>query len=1034
MSRCEGNAPRSVRGPGGPCQPPVAAAAFLAALLAACGGSKASSAPPAPALVVTGNNLVTSESGTVATFQVRLAAAPSSQVEVEITVSDSTEGLVLAPGYATPSSWQSVIFTPSDFNVPRTIEVHGQDDLVQDGNVTYTISVAVGFTTDMAYLQVPAVKVSVTNSDDDTAGLTVSKLTLATAESGTSDTFTVRLNTQPSATVVVPVTSTDTSEGLVMGGNSPATPVSSISLTFTPYDWNVPQTVTVRGQDDFVDDGNQTYTVTVGKPTGAAEYAALLAVPVSVTNSDDDTAGLTVLPEAVPLVTSENGTSATFTVRLNSQPVQDVVLPITSGNPGEGLLSAAGQGPAASVALTFTAANWNVAQTVTVTGQDDLASPVLGDNVSYTVAVGPATGLDPVYPGLPAHPVAVLNTDNDVATFSIPEAAGAPLITSESGTTATFKVQLNKAPASDVVIPVTSGDVTEGLVKGGSSPSIPQQTISLTFTTLDWQTPQVVTVVGQPDVVVDGNQTYSIMVGPPSGDAGYALLPSQTISVTNSDVNVAGYTVSTSAVYHTEAGTPTSFTVRLNTQPLADVVVPVTSGDPGEGLVAGGSSGGTPVTTLDLTFNATNWQTPQVVTVQGQNDNLVDGTQTYAITVGPTSSTDVPYQGLAAKTVTATCYDSNVAGYTVTPVSGLTTSEAGGTATFSVRLDTIPVATVSIPVSVAPVAEALVSAAAVPTPTDFLTLTFTADNWSTPQVVTVHGVDDALLDGAMPFTVTVGPTTSGDTHYNALPAKAVTGTNADDEVGVGQGTSAAPVNLTGLLPYQGQVGTGSSYYRVDGLSGQVLLTLTAVTDDVSLSVYGNANLNSSSLLCSSNAAGAKASESCLATVPASGTVWIVVSGAGTTQGAGFVLDVRRVYSYVATDVPKAIPDYDATGVDSVLTVAGGPATIAKVTVLLNVTHTWDSDLTITLISPSGTPVVLTSGNGGSGDNYTNTLLDDAAVASITTGTAPFTGSYRPQQALSALAGQNPGGTWRLRIVDSYSGDIGTLEGWTLTIW
>ncbi len=1030
MSHIGGNALRSVRGPGRPSRP-AATAALLAALLAGCGGSKL---PPAPALVVTGNSLVTSESGTVATFQVRLATAPSSQVPVEILVSDGTEGRVLAPGNATPGTWQTVTFTAGDFNVPRTIEVHGQDDLVQDGNVTYTISVAVGFTADTAYMQVPGATVSVTNSDDDTAGLTVSKLALATAESGTSDGFTVQLNTQPSANVVVPVTSTDTTEGLVMGGSSPGTPVASISLTFTPWDWNLPQAVTVRGQDDLVDDGNQTYTVTVGKPTGAAEYAALLAVPVSVVNSDDDTAGLTVLPAAVPLVTSENGSSAIFTVQLNSQPVQNVVLAVTSGEPGEGLLSAAGQGPAASVSLTFTAANWNLAQTVTVTGQDDLASPVLGDNVSYAVAVGPATGLDPVYPGLPAHPVAVLNTDNDVATFSIPEAAGAPLVTSESGTTATFTVRLNKAPAANVVIPVTSGDVTEGLVKGGSSPSIPQQTISLTFTPLDWQTPQVVTVVGQPDVVVDGNQTYSIAVGPPTGDTEYALLPAQAISATNSDVNVAGYTVSTTAVSHTEAGVPVSFTVRLNTQPQADVVIPVTSGDPGEGLVAGGSSGGAFVATLDLTFNAANWQTPQVVTVQGQNDNLVDGTQTYSITVGPTASADAPYQGLAARTVSATCYDSNVAGYTVTPVSGLATSEAGGTATFSVRLDTIPMATVSIPVSVTPVAEALVSAAAVPTPTDFLTLTFTADNWSTPQVVTVHGVNDALLDGAMPFTVTVGPTTSGDGNYNARPARNVTGLNADDEVGVGQGTSGSPVNLTGLLPYQGQVGTGldSSYYRVDGLAGQVLVSVTAVTDDVSLSVYGNANLNPSSLLCSSNAAGARAPESCTAT--ASGTIWIVVSGTGTARGAGFVLDVRQVFVYAATDVPKAIPDYPAAGVDSVLAVAGAPATIAKVTVLLNVTHTYDGDLTLTLISPSGTPVLLSSGNGGSSDNYTDTLFDDAAATSITAGVAPFTGSYRPEQALSTLAGQDPNGTWSLRIVDSYGGDIGTLWAWTLTIW
>ena len=74
----------------------------------------------------------------------------------------------------------------------------------------------------------------------------------------------------------------------------------------------------------------------------------------------------------------------------------------------------------------------------------------------------------------------------------------------------------------------------------------------------------------------------------------------------------------------------------------------------------------------------------------------------------------------------------------MTPTSGLTTTEAGGTATFTVVLTAQPTADVTIALSSSDTTEGTVSPAS---------LTFTGANWNTPQTVTVTGVDDLLADG-----------------------------------------------------------------------------------------------------------------------------------------------------------------------------------------------------------------------------------------------------------------------------------------------
>ena len=132
-------------------------------------------------------------------------------------------------------------------------------------------------------------------------------------------------------------------------------------------------------------------------------------------------------------------------------------------------------------------------------------------------------------------------------------------------------------------------------------------------------------------------------------------------------------------------------------------------------------------------------------------------------------------------------------------------------------------------------------------------------------------------------------------------------------------------------------------------------------------------------------------------------------------------------------VPTPVPPTGSSGTTTSSSDTAPWGTIVDVDVTLDITHTWAADLDITLISPNGTTVELTSDNGGGSDNYTGTTFDDDAALPITSGSAPFTGSYQPEESLSNFDGENAAGVWFLEIVDDAGGDLGTLNSWSITL-
>jgi subtilisin-like proprotein convertase family protein len=138
-----------------------------------------------------------------------------------------------------------------------------------------------------------------------------------------------------------------------------------------------------------------------------------------------------------------------------------------------------------------------------------------------------------------------------------------------------------------------------------------------------------------------------------------------------------------------------------------------------------------------------------------------------------------------------------------------------------------------------------------------------------------------------------------------------------------------------------------------------------------------------------------------------------------TGGSGPILDFQTI------DVPLSVSGLSPTSIDTL--------NFGLETVCFDLTHTYLSDLTVSLIAPDGTNIQLFTSVGGGDDDMIGTCLNEDAPLSLGSGSAPFTGTYQPMGQMGLVNnGQNPNGIWYLRIYDSYGADEGTLNSWSIT--
>jgi subtilisin-like proprotein convertase family protein len=141
----------------------------------------------------------------------------------------------------------------------------------------------------------------------------------------------------------------------------------------------------------------------------------------------------------------------------------------------------------------------------------------------------------------------------------------------------------------------------------------------------------------------------------------------------------------------------------------------------------------------------------------------------------------------------------------------------------------------------------------------------------------------------------------------------------------------------------------------------------------------------------------------------------------------------RVEKTVYSGPPVLIPPYSLTTPlpGNALLNAAGSGTIIDLDVTVNITHTFIGDLEVSLIGLDGYSLLLADRRGSNYHNYTNITFDDEATQAIANSPPPFSGSYRPEQALSLFDAMAPGGTWTLSVLDKAPGDTGEIVDFTL---
>ena len=338
----------------------------------------------AAAVNPTVNLSVSANAGTEAgTTVITVTATASSAVSGIQTVNVAVTGTGITAGdYNLSNSTITIPNSATTGSVTFTVV----DDALVEGTETATLTISnpsAGITLGATTTQ------NITITDNDTAGATIVQSSGSTdlTEGGATDTYTIVLNSQPTANVTI---------AIAPDSQSTTNPTS---LTFTSANWNVDQTVTVTAVNDSVVEGNHTSTIQHTATSSDTNYNGLTIGSVTASITDNDTAGVTIVQTGGTALT-EGGATDTYTIVLNSQPTANVAIALDGG-------------PQLSTnSLIFTTTNWNTPQTVTLTATND----TIGEGTHQGVITSTVTSTDTGFNGLSVAPIQVTITDNDLPT------------------------------------------------------------------------------------------------------------------------------------------------------------------------------------------------------------------------------------------------------------------------------------------------------------------------------------------------------------------------------------------------------------------------------------------------------------------------------------------------------------------------------------------------------------------------------------------------------------------------------------------
>ena len=727
--------------------------------------------PPTAALAVSPASIA--ESGGVATVTATLSH-PSSE--------PSTVTVTALPGsYTVGSDAVIVIAAGSTTNATDTATVVAVDNDVDEPARTPTVSAALA--NGQGAGAVTGATLMLTD-DDAAPTVALSATPSSVSENGGAATVTAELSRPSSEPTTVTVTA---AMGAAYRVGSDATIVIAAGATA-----NASDTATVSGVDNAVDAADNAVTVT-GSAANGQGVGMVTGAPLTL--ADDDTAGVAVSPATSAtsrLVTTESGGTATFTVRLESEPTGDVEFDVASSDTDEGT--------AAPAVLTFTASDWSTAQTVTLTGVDD-SPPVADGSRSYTVTltVDRTNTADAKYDALSGLTVYAVNADNEFG-LDVGSVSGQA---TEAGGTATFTVALRTRPAEAVTVAVTSRDEGEGLVSAGGG--APAASTTLVFAPSAWNAAQAVTVTGVQDTADDGTAAWSVRLDPSSGDTDYDGLANVDVSVSTTDDDgppTVTLALNPSSIAESGSGNVATVTARLShasgaatTVTVAAVVGAWTVGAGANAtvVIAAGDTTSTDTATVAAVDNPTDEpdRTPTVTGTAANDRAAADGTTMTVTGATLTITDDDP-----APTVTLALNPSSV-------------SENGEVSTVTATLShpssepsTVTVAAVSGAWTVGTDATITIAAGATTAASDTVLITTVDDavhQGSAGRTATVTGV---LANGQGAGSVTGAALTLTDDETLPTVALALSSTSITETGGVStvtarlSGPSSAAVTVT----------------------------------------------------------------------------------------------------------------------------------------------------------------------------------------------------------------------------------------------
>ena len=428
--------------------------------------------------------------------------------------------------------------------------------------------------------------------------------------------------------------------------------------------------------------------------------------------------------------------------------------------------------------ISFAAGEVTKTLTIQVAGDGDmeadesflvtLANPSgsnqLGTAVAYGVIVGDDVAVQDSYVSIAAANAVRSEGDSGSTAFTFTVSRSGD---TSDALTVDYSVAGSGADAAD------GADFAAGVLPSGTV-SFAAGEVSRTLT---------IQVAGDTDVEAD--ESFTVLLANPSGSTQLVGNASADGVILGDDVVPQESFVSISATdavkMEGDSGS-TAFTFTVSRSGDVSTAASVDYSVHGSGVNAADAAdfagGVLPTGTVDFAAG----EATKTLTIQVAGDTQVEADETFTVVLAnPTGATQI---GTPSSDATILADDVAIpAGITVTPISGLTTSETGGTASFSIVLDSRPTADVVINVQSLDLTEGTV---------DTTQLIFNGENWDVAQTIVVRGVDDSVRDGNIGYTIEVGTASSADAAYDGLDGDDVQVTNQDNEKGKKGGGGGEP--------------------------------------------------------------------------------------------------------------------------------------------------------------------------------------------------------------------------------------------------